>query len=77
MFVHAIFNVVLDVQVALGLLVQAGIGFIAIFIEWYGHALNKSWYKHVQCIVQTFLVTGLRLHDMKASSGIPQNMYMV
>ena len=46
--VHAIFDVALDVQVALGLLVQAGIGFMAIFIESYGHALNKTWYKHVQ-----------------------------
>ena len=45
MFVHAIFDVALDVQVALGLPVQAGIGFMAIFIESYGHALNKRWYK--------------------------------
>ena len=77
MFVHAIFDVALDVQVALGLLVQAGIGFMAIFIESYGHALNKTWYKHVQHTVQSFLVTGHRLQDMEASSGIPQCMYMV
>ena len=77
MFVHAIFDVALDVQVALGLLVQAGIGFMAIFIESYGHALNKTWYKHVQRTVQSFLVTGHRLQDMEASSGIPQHMYMV
>ena len=62
---------------ALGLLAQAGIGFMAIFIESYGHALNKTWYKHVQRTVQTFLVTGHRLLDMEASSGIPQHMYMV
>ena len=40
---------------ALGLLVQAGIGFMAIFIESYGHAVNKTWYKHVQRAVQSFL----------------------
>ena len=77
MFVHAIFDVAFDVQVALGLLVQAGIGFMAIFIESYGHALNKTWYKHVQRTVQSFLVTGHRLQQMEASSGIPQHMYMV
>ena len=77
MFVHAIFDVALDVQVALGLLVQAGVGFMAIFIESYGHALKKTWYKHVQRTVQTFLVTGHRLQDMLASSCIPQHMYMV
>ena len=50
---------------------------MAIFIESYGHSLNKTWYKHVQHTLQSFLVTGHRLQDMEASSGIPQHMYMV
>ena len=36
-----------------------------------------AWYKHVHRTMQSFLVTGHRLQDTEASSGIPQHMYMV
>ena len=66
MFIHAIFNVALDVQLALGLQVRAGIGLRVFFIDPYGHVLNKK-----QGTVQSFLVIDHRLHNMEASSGIP------
>ena len=77
MFVRAILDVAFDVYLARGVLVQAGVGFMAIFIEWYGHALNKTRYKRIQRTLLSFLVTGHRLQDMEASWGIPQHMYMV
>ena len=55
MLVRAIFDVPLDVPVALGLLFQVGIGFMAVFIKSYGHALNKTWYEHVPRTMQSFL----------------------
>ena len=77
MFVHAIFDVASNAQIAVGMLVQVGIGFMAIFIESYGHVLNKTLYKQVLRTVQSFLVTGRCLQAMEASLGSLEHMHMV
>ena len=48
MLICAIFDVALDIEVALDILIGAGIGLMYIFIGSYVHVLTKTWYKQGQ-----------------------------